>query len=318
LPTRHGCEYPNPNVAAAIYGPAGDLIADGFHNRKASLDHAEIVAIKRAGGKVRGATIVVSLEPCAHVGSTPPCTQAIIDAGISRVIFAVKDPNPIAAGGEEVLKRAGIAVEYQPSAQLSFAQRAWLHKAKSSRPLMVWKVAVTLDGKMAALDGTSQWISNEGSRHDVQLLRAQSDAILIGTQTAIIDNPHLIPRGFDARPVRVVCGQQTIPPTHHLFDEEARTIVVPTKDLSQLQEVLRDEGFNQVLVEAGPTFGTALLKTNLIDEIVMYQAPKLLGSGKEFLEDLGITTLENHIALELISTENINGDVKTHYVVKGH
>jgi len=312
-----GVSTPNPNVAAAIYSPDGNFISDGFHNRKESLDHAEVVALKSAGEKARGATIVVSLEPCAHTGTTPPCTQAIIDAGIARVIFAVKDPNPIAAGGEEVLRSAGVEVEYRPSAELAFAQRAWLHKARTSRPLMIWKIAVTLDGKMAAQDGTSQWISNSDSREDVQRLRAKSDAILIGTNTAIADNPHLIPRGHVARPVRIICGEQTVPPTHHIFDGEARTIVVPSKDLAQLKETLKEEGFNQVLVEAGPTFGTALLKAELINEIIIYQAPKLLGAGKDFLANLGITTLANHIALELLSTENINGDVKSHYEVKG-
>jgi diaminohydroxyphosphoribosylaminopyrimidine deaminase/5-amino-6-(5-phosphoribosylamino)uracil reductase len=149
-----GVSTPNPNVAAAIYSSDGALIADGFHNRKVSIDHAEVVALKKAGSAARGATIVVSLEPCAHTGTTPPCTQAIIDAGIAKVIYTVVDPNPIASGGAELLRAAGIEVEYKESAHLAYVQRAWLHKEVTGRPLMVWKVATTVDGKVAASDGT--------------------------------------------------------------------------------------------------------------------------------------------------------------------
>lgn len=308
---------PNPNVSAAIYSPDGSLIADGFHNRKVSIDHAEVVALKKAGAAARGATIVVSLEPCSHTGATPPCTQAIIDAGIAKVIYAVADPNPIAAGGAELLRAAGIEVEYRESAPLTFVQRTWLHKEITGRPLMVWKVATTVDGKVAASDGTSQWITGPESREDVQLLRAQSDAILIGTNTAIVDNPHLIPRGHSARPVRIISGEQEVPATNRIFDNEARTISVKSKSIPDLMKLLSDEGFNQVLVEAGPTLGSALLATGNIDELIIYQAPKLLGAGKEFVSRLGISTLDDHLKLELLTLEQCGGDIKSHYRVKG-
>ena len=307
---------PNPNVSAAIYSADGTLIASGFHNRKISPDHAEVIALKSAQSLARGATMVVSLEPCAHTGTTPPCTQAIIDAGIAKVIYAVRDLNPIAAGGAQVLKSAGIEVEYIHSAELEFVQRAWLHKVATNKPLMIWKVATTLDGKVAASDSTSQWITGEESREDVQLLRAQSDAILIGTNTAIVDNPHLIPRGHSPRPVRIICGEQEVPVTNKVFDSEARTVLVKSKSIPDLMNLLSQEGFNQVLVEAGPTFGSALLKSGNIDELVMYQAPKVLGSGKDFVSDLGITTLEDHIELELISVQRCSSDIKSHYKVK--
>ena len=313
-----GVSYPNPNVAAAIYSAGGKLIADGFHNRAQSNDHAEVVALKKAGAAARGATMVISLEPCAHTGTTPPCTQAIIDAGIAKVIFAITDPNPIAAGGAQLLTAAGITVEHQKSAELEFIQRAWLTKQLLGRPLMIWKVAMTLDSKVAASDGTSQWISGPESRDDVQVLRAQSEAILIGTNTAIIDNPHLVPRGHAARPVRIVCGEQVVPPTHNVFDEQARTITVKSKSIPELMKVLSDEGFNQVLVEAGPTLGSALMATGNIDELIIYQAPKLLGAGKEFVSHLGISTLSDHIGLELISAAQFGSDTKSHYrIVKG-
>jgi diaminohydroxyphosphoribosylaminopyrimidine deaminase/5-amino-6-(5-phosphoribosylamino)uracil reductase len=312
-----GVSTPNPNVSAAIYAADGTLIADGFHNRKVSVDHAEVVALKKAGSAARGATMVVSLEPCAHTGTTPPCVQAIIDAGISKVIYAVKDPNPIAAGGAQKLADAGIVVEYHESSELEFVQRAWLHKERTGRPLMIWKVATTLDSKVAASDGTSQWITGPESREDVQALRAQSDAILIGTNTALVDNPHLIPRGHDARPVRVISGEQEVPATHKVFDSEARTIVVKSKSIPELIKVLSDEGFNQVLVEAGPTLGSALMASGKIDELIVYQAPKMLGAGKEFVSHLGISTLDDHLELELISVQPFGSDIKSHYIVKG-
>jgi diaminohydroxyphosphoribosylaminopyrimidine deaminase/5-amino-6-(5-phosphoribosylamino)uracil reductase len=312
-----GVSTPNPNVSAAIYGADGSLIADGFHNRKVSVDHAEVVALKKAGAAARGATMVVSLEPCAHTGTTPPCVQAIIDAGISQVIYAVADPNPIAAGGAEKLADAGVAVQYRESKELSYVQRAWLHKEKTGRPLMLWKVATTLDSKVAASDGTSQWITGPESRADVQELRAQSDAILIGTNTALVDNPHLIPRGHTARPVRIISGEQEVPATNKVFDNEARTISVKSKSIPELMKVLSDEGFSQVLVEAGPTLGSALMASGNIDELIIYQAPKMLGAGKEFVSHLGISTLADHLELELLSVQPFGSDIKSHYLVKG-
>jgi len=312
-----GVSTPNPNVSAAIYGADGSLIADGFHNRTMSVDHAEVVALKKAGAAARGATMVVSLEPCAHAGTTPPCVQAIIDAGISTVIYAVADPNPIAAGGAKKLADASIAVEYRESKELRYVQRAWLHKEKTGRPLMLWKVATTLDSKVAASDGTSQWITGPESRADVQELRAQSDAILIGTNTALVDNPHLIPRGHDVRPVRIISGEQEVPATNKVFDNQARTICVKSKSIPELMKVLCDEGFNQVLVEAGPTLGSALMASGNIDELIIYQAPKLLGAGKEFVSRLGISTLADHLELELLSVKAFGSDIKSHYLVKG-
>ncbi|CAN2189122.1 RibD Pyrimidine reductase, riboflavin biosynthesis [Candidatus Nanopelagicaceae bacterium] len=312
-----GVSTPNPNVSAAIYGEDGSLISDGFHNRKVSVDHAEVVALKKAGSAARGATMVISLEPCAHTGTTPPCVQTIIDAGIAKVMYAVADPNPIAAGGAQKLADAGVVVEHRESAELTFVQRAWLHKERTGRPLMIWKVATTLDSKVAASDGTSQWITGPESREDVQVLRAQSDAILIGTNTALVDNPHLIPRGLDARPVRVICGEQEVPATNKVFDDEARTITVKSKSVPELMKVLSDEGFNQVLVEAGPTLGSALMASGNIDELIVYQAPKMLGAGKEFVSHLGISTLDDFLELELLSVQPFGSDIKSHYLVKG-
>jgi len=157
-----GKTAPNPIVGAVIIDAAGNVVGEGFHDRVNSPDHAEIVAIKAAGNKSVGATIVVTLEPCNHTGTTGPCVQAIIDAGITTVVFAVADPNQKAAGGADALRAAGITVvEGVLKDEASFSNRAWLMKIRKNRPFFTWKVAATLDGKVAAADGTSKWISNE-------------------------------------------------------------------------------------------------------------------------------------------------------------
>ena len=311
-----GKNAPNPNVSAAVYDSHGELIADGAHNRSVSLDHAEIVALKKAGSAVQGATLVVSLEPCNHVGTTPACVDAIIAAGISRVVYAVADPNPIAAGGAQKLKDAGLKVDFIESALLTDIQGAWLHRITKRRPYFIWKVATTLDGYIAASDGTSQWISSEQSRADVQVLRSQSDAILVGTGTALADNPTLQPRIAGAStPLRVVMGERDIPEDFNLHQGESETIFLKSRDVSALIDTLADKAVNQVLVEAGPTLGTALLKAGVIDEIVIYQAPVLLGAGKSWVADLGISTMKDGMSLTQISTEQIGPDLKSRYRV---
>ena len=312
-----GKTAPNPNVSAAIYSTDGNFIADGAHNLLLSQDHAEIVAIKKAGSATRGATIVVSLEPCNHTGKTGPCVDAIIEAGISSVIFAVKDPNPIASNGAARLLAAGIDVKFVESEELLDLQGAWLHKIETGRPYFIWKVAVTLDGRIAASDGTSQWITSQESRADVQVLRAQSDAILIGTGTARADTPTLRPRIEGAKaPIRVVMGSREVPADFNLNDGGSETVYVKSRDVEDLVNVVKELPINQVLVEAGPTLGSALFAAGRIDEIVLYQAPVLLGSGKSWLEDIGISTIGDAQRLTLISSEQIGPDLKFRYRVE--
>lgn len=312
-----GKTAPNPNVSAAIYGANGALIADGAHNKALSPDHAEVVAIKSAGSAARGATIVVSLEPCNHTGTTGPCVDAIIEAGISHVIYAVKDPNPIAAGGAERLAAAGIKVEFVESELMRNAQRAWLHRIATGRPYFIWKIATTLDGRIAASDGTSQWISSEESRGDVQMMRAQSDAILIGTGTALADNPTLRPRieGASA-PLRIVMGGRDIPADFNLNDGASQTIFLKSHSVEELYKALDYLPVNQVLVEAGPQLGSALFAAGVIDEVVIYQAPIVLGSGRSWLESIGVETIADAKSLTLISHEVIGPDMKFRYRVE--
>jgi len=316
-----GKTAPNPIVGAVIIDATGKIIAEGFHDRIASEDHAEVVAIKAAGNKAQGATIVVTLEPCNHTGKTGPCTQAIIDAGISTVVIAVSDPNELASGGADKLRAAGIKViEGVLNEEAAHSNRAWLMKIKKNRPFFTWKVAATLDGKVAATDGTSKWISNETSRGDVQTLRRQSDAILVGTNTVITDNPYLIPRGdfvgYKQNPIRIICGEQELPSDSHVFDETARTQLIKTRDLDLLVEKLNELDINQVLVEAGPTLASAMLDHCLMDELVMYQAPSLLGSGKSFFNFGQESTISDQLRMDHISTQVLDGDVKSVYRIR--
>lgn len=317
-----GRTCPNPIVGAVVVDANGNILGEGFHNRNASPDHAEVVALKSAGESAKGATLLVTLEPCNHTGKTGACTDAIISAGITKVIYAVKDPNPIATGGHKKLVEAGIEVVAgiceKDAAQ---SNRAWLARIRTGHPYFVWKIASTLDGKVAASDGSSQWITNPASREDVQLLRRQSDAILVGTNTVKVDNPHLIPRGqfegYTTNPLRVVCGVAELDSHSKIFDSAAETLQVKSKNLDELLVELSSRNLNQVLVEAGPTLGSAMLAADLIDEIVIYLAPSLLGSGKSFMGDLGISTINKVKRLELISSHNFDGDIKVQYAVGG-
>ena len=316
-----GKTAPNPIVGAVIIDSTGNVVGEGFHDRVNSPDHAEVVAIKAAGAKAKGATIVVSLEPCNHTGSTGACVQAIIDAGITTVVFAVSDPNPVASGGADALRAAGITVVAGVlEAQAAFSNRAWLMKIKKNRPFFTWKVAATLDGKVAAADGTSKWITNEASRGDVQVLRRQADAILVGTNTVIADNPHLIPRGefagYASNPIRVVCGEQDLPKDSLVFDDAAQTVVVKSKDLDVLVDRLNELGMNHVFVEAGPTLASAMVDHCLMDELVLYQAPTFLGTGKPFFAFDYPTTITDQMRLDHISTQVLDGDVKSIYRIR--
>ena len=316
-----GKTAPNPIVGAVVIDATGAIVAEGFHDRNKSNDHAEIVAIKVAGAKAKGSTIVVTLEPCNHTGNTGPCVQAIIDAGITTVVYAVADPNEKAAGGAAVLRAAGVTViEGVLKDEAAFSNRAWLMKIRKNRPFFTWKVAATLDGKVAAADGTSKWITNEVSRADVQVLRRQADAILVGTNTVIVDNPHLIPRGefagYAGNPIRVVCGEQELPKDSAVFDSAAQTVVVKSKDLDVLVEKLNELGVNHVFVESGPTLASAMVDHCLMDELVIYQAPTFLGTGKHFFAFDYPTTITDQMRMDHISTQVLDGDVKSTYRIR--
>jgi diaminohydroxyphosphoribosylaminopyrimidine deaminase/5-amino-6-(5-phosphoribosylamino)uracil reductase len=315
-----GRTSPNPIVGALIVATDGSVIAEGFHDRAISNDHAEVVALKIAGDKARGATMYVTLEPCNHTGTTGPCTQAIIDAGIKSVVYAVADPHTVAAGGAAVLKAAGIdVVAGVGEDEASYSNRAWLTKIIKGRPFITWKVAATLDGKVSAMDGTSKWITNEESRADVQKVRRSVDAIMVGTQTVIADDPHLIPRdGLEGNnPLRIVCGTQELPQSAQVFDGAAPTKVIASKDLKVVAAELLATGANHILLESGPTLATALLQAGMLDELMIYQGASVFGAGKSFVADFGITTLDNAMSMHRINTETFGDDIKSVYRIAG-
>lgn len=308
--------YPNPLVGAVIADSTGKIISEGFH---IGAEHAEVLAINNAKSIPADATLFVTLEPCNHFGKTPPCTDAIIASGIKNVVFATSDPNPIAAGGANKLLAAGINVTSGLLAnEASMANHAWLTKIEKGRARFIWKIASTLDGKVAAEDGSSKWISSEQSRADVAKLRAQSDAILTSSKTVIADNPTLDSKGVGANPYRIVMGQSKIDDTSNIFNDLAKTKIITSRDFAALLDFVTGEGFNQVLVEAGPNFGTALLTAGLIDEIVIYIAPAILGTGLSSIADLGIKSIDQKLQLSLISQEVIDQDIKITYQVEAN
>jgi len=243
------------------------------------------------------------------MGKTPPCTEAIIAAGIKKVVFAVSDPNPIAHGGAQALADAGIIVEQGLSKdEVAFTNRAWLKKIESSHPYITIKIAASLDGKVAALDGSSKWITSEISRSDVAILRSQCDAIVTGTGTVLADDPSLTVRNikrenFEFKPVRVILGNREIPLDSKVLDKSAETIQIKGNDLGELMELAKERAWNQILIEAGPTLTSAFLKAGLFDEVFLYQAPTLLGSGLSFASQLEIKTLNQRLDLELLSAD---------------
>lgn len=296
----------NPNVAAAVYDADGNFVAEGVHRKKVSDEHAEVVALKASGSKARGGSLYLSLEPCNHKGTTPPCVDAIKASGIKKVVYAVADPHPIARGGAEELKKSGIEVVHERNELLEFEQRGWLHRITRGRPLITAKVAITLDGYIAALDGGSKWITSEESRQDVQHLRAQMGAVITSTETFLNDQPSLLPRLEGApTPDRFVMGKRKVqaPGFNHIASQNHADLI----------ENLNSRGINHALVEAGGTFLAALMRANLIDELVIYQAPKILGSGKKWIENLDINSLSQAVEWERIESNHLGPDLKTHY-----
>lgn len=299
-----GKTFPNPIVGAVITNGEGQIISEGFHQ---SGPHAEVVALDNFHGDPEKASIYLTLEPCNHHGKTGPCSEAIIKSGIKRVIYAVDDPNPVATGGAQRLREAGIHVEQIPSERALFLNRDWLSKISLGRARMVWKVAHSLDGAIAAKDGTSKWITNEPSRSDVRKVRDGVDAIITGTGTVLADNPTL--NGVARNPIRIVVGERKLSSSFNIFDGSAETIHLKTRNNDELLSLIRERGFNRVLVESGPTLGTSLFEDGLIDEILLYQAPSILG-GRRFTENMSISTIKDQIRLLDRGIELFDGDVK--------
>lgn len=296
---------PNPRVGCVI-ALGGQIIGQGFHLR-AGEPHAEVHALRQAGSAARGATAYVTLEPCAHHGRTPPCAAALIQAGVARVVAAMRDPNPLVAGkGLAMLREAGIQVAcglYEAEARE--LNRGFLSRIERGRPFVKLKTAASLDGKTALADGRSQWITGPAARQNVQTLRAESCAVLTGVGTVLADNPRLNVRSFPTlrQPLRIVLDSRLRTPVHsHLIQDGQATLILTAAEddgrfaafpavrlhrlptdadvrpsLPALLAYLAEQGIGELMLEAGHTLHTAFLAADLVDEIVCYQAPKILG-----------------------------------------
>ncbi len=312
-----GRTSPNPSVGAVLIDRSGRIVGEGA-TQPAGGPHAEIVALREAGALARDATAVVTLEPCAHTGRTGPCTTALLAAGVRRVVYAVDDPNPVAAGGGNVLRDAGIEVVAGVAAETAAAGalRPWLFALGTGRPFVTWKLASTLDGRVAAADGTSQWISSTASRADTHILRSQVDAIVVGSGTVLADDPRLTVRNADGepavfQPLRVVLDRRHRVPQHaQVLDNAAETLVLDTAVPRFALKALHDRGVRHVLLEGGPTLAGAFVEGQCVDEVVAYVAPKLLGAGRAALADAGISTIAEALTLEIEAVEWMGPDLK--------
>lgn len=307
--------HPNPRVGAVLLDSRGRVVGTGVH-RGPGQPHAEIVALADAGDAARGATAVVTLEPCSHVGRTGPCTAALVTAGVERVVFGQTDPNPVAAGGAAALRAAGIDVESGIcSEQARELNTTWTFAMANQRPLVTWKFAATVDGRVAAEDGTSRWISGERSRAQVHDLRATVDAVVVGTGTVLVDDPHLTARGSDGtalphQPVRVVVGRRDIPASAKVLDASAPTIVWTSADLPALLDELFARHVHHVLLEGGPTLSAAMVGAGLVDRVVAYVGPTVLGSGLSLIAGLNTQTMSQARRLHFDDVCRVGDDIR--------
>ena len=314
---------PNPRVGCVLLDPDGSPVAEGFH-RGAGTPHAEAAALAEAGEAARGATAVVTLEPCNHTGRTGPCAQALIEAGVARVVFAQPDPNPVAAGGADALRAAGVRVEMGLlEHEARRVNRAWTFALEHRRPFVTWKFAATLDGRSAAADGSSRWVSSRPARVDTHRLRAECDVMLVGAGTVAIDDPELTVRDeYDEpvahQPLRVVMGDRDLPADRRIFNARAETVRLRTHDPVTALAELHDLGRRHVFLEGGPTLAAAFVRAGLVDEVVVYVAPILLGSGAAAVADLGIGTIADALHLQITDVTTLGTGPDTNVRITLH
>jgi diaminohydroxyphosphoribosylaminopyrimidine deaminase/5-amino-6-(5-phosphoribosylamino)uracil reductase len=309
----------NPQVGAVILNAEGQLIGEGYH-KGSGTDHAEVVAINSAlkgeSKLPQGSTAIVTLEPCNHTGKTGPCSQALIEAGVSKVVFASSDPGDQSSGGAETLRSAGIEVISGFHADTADKQsRVWLTAAKNKRPFVTLKWASSVDGRAAAQDGSSKWISGEESRKDAHQRRSKVDAILVGTGTALIDDPELTARKpdgslFDQQPLRVVLGERELPAELRVFNDDAETLTLKTQSIHGALSELYEKGIKHVLVEGGPTLASRFVQMDLVDEFVIYLAPKLIGGDKLAIGSIDVPSIQEAKDLEFVEVKSFGSDIQ--------
>ena len=338
-----GLTSPNPLVGAVVVAE-GRILGEGFHEGP-GRPHAEIVALEEAGDGARGATLYTTLEPCDHFGRTPPCTRAIARAGVARVVSAMGDPNPVVDGrGFAALEAAGIEVRSGVLAQeAARLNEAYVKHVRTGLPFVTWKMAASLDGKVASRDGTSRWITGEAARADVHRLRAAADAILVGAGTALVDDPSLTVRDPAYRgrpPLRVlVDARGRVPETGDLFDAAAPTMVATTGSaprerteawrargaevveyepegggvpLLQLLSDLGKRDVQGVLLEGGPTLAWSMVEDRAVDKVVVYLAPKLIGGqdAPGVLGGRGFAPIAQAMQLSVASFDRVGEDLR--------
>ncbi len=332
-----GRTSPNPPVGAIVLDAAGAVVGRGW-TQPVGGAHAEIEALAEAGDQARGGTVVVTLEPCRHTGRTGPCTQALLDAGVVRVVIACEDPTAQAGGGAGALRAGGVDVETGVLTEevARGPLEAWLTSRATGRPFVTWKFAATLDGRSAAADGTSRWITGASARADVHRLRDEADAVLVGVGTVLHDDPLLDvrPARADGRqPLRVVLDSHgRTPPTARCLSGSdpgivatlpsvddpgyPRTLTVAPGpdgrlDLSALLPALeREHGVVSVLLEGGPTLAGAFVAAGLVDRVVGYLAPTLFGEGAAALAAAGVGTIDAAHRLSLDDVTRFGTDVR--------
>ena len=305
----------NPQVGAVILDESGAIVSEGWH-MGSGTPHAEVVALSKLSLPLpAGFTAVVTLEPCNHTGKTGPCAQALIAAGISRVVYASSDPGVESGSGAKTLREAGVEVIAGVLEDKASDQgRVWLTATVNQRPFVTLKWAQTLDGRAAAADGTSQWISGPEARAHAHKLRSEIDAILVGTGTVLVDNPSLTARQPDGslyshQPLRVVLGNSFIPADSKVFDSSAETLRVRNSDLQVLLADLYGRGVKHLMVEGGPTVASSFVRAGLVDEFVTYVGPMLLGGPGLAVRDLGVGSMDEAISLRFVSTQNLGSDL---------
>ncbi|MFW2514292.1 bifunctional diaminohydroxyphosphoribosylaminopyrimidine deaminase/5-amino-6-(5-phosphoribosylamino)uracil reductase RibD [Demequina sp. SO4-13] len=304
---------PNPRVGCVILDAHGAVLAEGWH-RGAGTAHAEVAAIADAADRgidVRGGTAVVTLEPCAHTGRTGPCVDALTEAGIAAVSYAVADPGRASGGGAEVLASRGIPATLAPHSAATALTHRWLTAMRLGRPYVIAKWASTLDGRMAAADGSAFWITGPEARDHAHGVRAEVDAIAVGTGTVLADDPQLSarPAGTEAehQPLRVVLGRTATLGSKVWRDEHA--LAVESHDPRVALATLWALEVRTLVVEGGHTVLSAFLRSGLVDEIHAYIAPALLGAGPSVVEDLGIGTMADALRGHHVNFQPLGADI---------
>ena len=310
----------NPQVGCVLVDTDGTIVAEGWH-RGAGTPHAEVDALSRvkangsAAGIPPGLTAIVTLEPCNHEGLTGPCSEALIAAGVERVVYAVSDPGEHSSGGAERLREAGVLVDAGVLAEeASEAMRTWLTATRLRRPFVTMKWASSLDGRVAAIDGSSKWITGTAARQRVHEQRERSDAILVGTGTVLSDDPGLTARGdggelMPHQPIPVIIGERAVDSNARVFQHPQTPIIPGTRDLPAILADLFQRGIRHAFVEGGPTLASAFVSAGLVDEYLVYLAPVLLGGGQPALTDIGVGSIGEARRLSIDSVERLGDDL---------